>query len=705
MLLKANPPHFTILAASDAFLALVQKQRSELLSQDMLRMFPGNANDPSEKDNIFQSLQDVIRSKQTSKRPPFKYDIFKAETGKWVTEYWTHINEPVFDNTGEVAYIIDTTINVTQQMLDQQALQEAGELKGSLVREQELNDELAATVEELRSVNDELHESQDRLNSLNNQLEERVESRMQDIKNSERRFRSLVEQLPAAINVFLTQDLIVDLPNDRMLEIWGRTFDEVNGKPLAVGMPELEGQPFMQRLRDVIATGVPYISSEEKAFIQRNGKLEECYFDIVYQPIVNEDGTITSCLQIATEVTQAILSQRQIQSLNEELATINEELATTNEELSAANEELLQAQNDYLEVHSQLLKKGEDLVFTIDAATLATFDLNPNVGYFTGNPLLKSWFGLSPEEEIPLQEATDMIVEEDRERIISAINDALRFESGGNYDTEYTIYHPDHTTLRTVRAKGKTRFDENNQPIRLSGILQDITEQKRDEQRKNDFIGMVSHEMKTPLTSLSGFLQLLRMRIDGEDAIAANMLSKANKQVSRMTTLINGFLNVSRLESGKIHINKQPFDMSKLVKEAEEEALSLYNAHRIVFAPVDETFVNADKDKIGQVITNLISNAVKYSSADTVIHVACTTVDGMAVVSVKDEGIGIKEEDKDKLFERYYRVNHDNPTSISGFGIGLYLCSEIIQRHDGKIWVESEVGKGSTFSFALPVVG
>jgi len=168
--------------------------------------------------------------------------------------------------------------------------------------------------------------------------------------------------------------------------------------------------------------------------------------------------------------------------------------------------------------------------------------------------------------------------------------------------------------------------------------------------------------------------------------------------------MINGFLNVSRLESGKLSINKQRFDMAELVKESEAEALPLYASHHVVFAPVEETFVEADRDKIGQVVNNLISNAVKYSKAGSTVNVACVTTNGRAVVSVKDEGFGIKKEEINRLFERYYRVENTNNSNIAGFGIGLYLSAEIIERHQGKIWAESELGKGSTFYFSLPIV-
>ncbi len=165
--------------------------------------------------------------------------------------------------------------------------------------------------------------------------------------------------------------------------------------------------------------------------------------------------------------------------------------------------------------------------------------------------------------------------------------------------------------------------------------------------------------------------------------------------------MINSFLNISRLESGKIHIDRQTFDMASLVKETEAETVVMNNSHTFIFHPVERTMVNADRDKIGQVISNFISNAVKYSKPGLTIQIACVSEGNEARFSVSDEGMGISAEDTGRLFERYYRVK--NNSSISGFGIGLYLCAEIIMRHEGKIWVESEPGKGSTFYFSLPL--
>lgn len=242
------------------------------------------------------------------------------------------------------------------------------------------------------------------------------------------------------------------------------------------------------------------------------------------------------------------------------------------------------------------------------------------------------------------------------------------------------------------------------QVIAIAGTTRDISEIKENEQRKNDFISMVSHELKTPLTSAISYVQLAQRRaLSSGDEMAANMLERADKQHAKMTRMINGFLNVSRLESGKMQIDRRRFDLAKLVKEVEEETQSYVTTHPVTFEFCPAIFVDADREKIGQVFNNLISNAVKYSHAGKPITVSCSAGENEVTVSVHDEGIGVDQEDLPRLFERYYRVKEAETNNIAGFGIGLYLCSEIIKRHNGEIGVKSEPGKGSTFYFTLPL--
>jgi PAS domain S-box-containing protein len=246
--------------------------------------------------------------------------------------------------------------------------------------------------------------------------------------------------------------------------------------------------------------------------------------------------------------------------------------------------------------------------------------------------------------------------------------------------------------------------DPHGNIIGLSKIARDITEKKLDETRKSDFIGMVSHELKTPLTSLNAIIQVANAKLrNSSDAFLTGAMEKANVQVKRMTGMINGFLNVSRLDAGKILIDKQEFSLDDLVREIIDETKLIVNTHRISLTKCVSIKINADMDKISSVITNLISNAVKYSPRGTVIEIACDLQDEMAVFSVKDQGMGIKPADLAHIFDRYYRVESDDTRRIAGFGIGLYLSAEIIKRHDGVLWADSEIGKGSAFYFSLPV--
>jgi two-component system sensor histidine kinase VicK len=225
-----------------------------------------------------------------------------------------------------------------------------------------------------------------------------------------------------------------------------------------------------------------------------------------------------------------------------------------------------------------------------------------------------------------------------------------------------------------------------------------------DEQRKNDFIAMVSHELKTPLTSLTGIIQISNVKLkNSKDVFLAGAMEKANRQVKRMTHMINGFLNVSRLDSGKLLLDKTTFYLANLIEDIAAEILLSVSTHEFKLELDQSIVVNADKDKIWSVITNLISNAVKYSPKGKTVEIICKIIAGSAQVSVRDFGIGLTGADKEKIFDRYFRVENSNTLHISGFGIGLYLSAEIIRRHNGNIWVESESGKGSTFYFSLPL--
>lgn len=244
--------------------------------------------------------------------------------------------------------------------------------------------------------------------------------------------------------------------------------------------------------------------------------------------------------------------------------------------------------------------------------------------------------------------------------------------------------------------------DAQGNIIGLSKIARDITEKKQEEQRKEDFVSMVSHELKTPLTSITAYVQLLMAKAKKEgDNFSINALTRTEIQTKKMISMIQDFLSLARMEEGKMHMNEVVFELHPLMEEIAGDAQFLSSNHTLELIDCNEITLSGDKDKIGIVLINLISNAVKYSPDGGRITIGCEKYDKKVKVYVTDEGVGISAADQKRLFERFYRVRDQEVKNIAGFGIGLYLVSEILIYHNSKIEVESTEGVGSTFHFTL----
>jgi len=417
----------------------------------------------------------------------------------------------------------------------------------------------------------------------------------------------------------------------------------------------------------------------------------------IKDPITNEFVVLAT---VGPDVTERKQHQEELQEVNEEMAAANEELAATNEELAATNEELAQTHQDLVQYIRKLSDSEEKLLQAIETGKMGTWSIDPNTRKISMSAFVRELLGLEMNGEVAMDEVLKTIDADYREIFSATLDDAFNHHSSS--DTEYLINNLRTGEEKWIRATGKVFLDEMGNLAEYSGMFMDITERKLDELRKNDFIGMVSHELKTPLTAINGFVQVLqrKSKID-DDQYAHNALEKTQIQIRKMTAMINGFLNVSRLESGKLMIDKTSFRLDQLLQETVDETFISPSTHEIIFAQSCEVSIYADRDKIGSVVSNLLSNAHKYSSNGSSIEINCEIKDHEVIVSVKDQGIGISSDDAKKLFDRYYRVQSNH--TISGFGIGLYLSAEIIQRHNGKIWVESNEDVGSTFYFSLPL--
>lgn len=244
--------------------------------------------------------------------------------------------------------------------------------------------------------------------------------------------------------------------------------------------------------------------------------------------------------------------------------------------------------------------------------------------------------------------------------------------------------------------------DTNGQISGISKIARDISDKKLEERRKNDFISMVSHELKTPLTSILLFTQILQKRYNEiNDDLGKEMSTKIERQSKKMIAMIRDFLSLARIEEDQLQVNIEPISLLSLFKEVQDEAKLMISKHKIKIACAESTTILADRDKIAQVFSNLISNAIKYSPTGGTITIGCEKHNGKIKMFVSDQGIGIDKENQKRLFDRFYRVDSEEVAHISGFGIGLYIVSEILRYHNAAVEVESQKGLGTTFSFSL----
>ena len=234
------------------------------------------------------------------------------------------------------------------------------------------------------------------------------------------------------------------------------------------------------------------------------------------------------------------------------------------------------------------------------------------------------------------------------------------------------------------------------------GSSTDIDEQKRLEERKNAFISMASHELKTPVTSLRGFTQILQRRLKQQaDDQTLLFLDRIEVQLKKLTTLISDLLDVSRMQTGTLAFRETSIDLDELVRETVENVQAT-TTHQLSLQGATQARVFGDRDRLGQVFINLLTNAIKYSPQAEKVIVRLSSNDQEVVVAVQDFGIGIAEEHHERIFERLYQVSGPQEKAYPGLGIGLYIARQLSQRHGGRLWLESRKGAGSTFYVSLP---
>lgn len=349
------------------------------------------------------------------------------------------------------------------------------------------------------------------------------------------------------------------------------------------------------------------------------------------------------------------------------------------------------------------------LKLAVDAAGLGTWDYSPLSNDLVWDNRCKEMFGLLPDEQVDYDLFVNLIHAEDRENVLNVLTQALTGVNDGEFDQQFRTAPLSGSKEKWVKFKGKAYLNKQNVAYRFVGTSLDITVEKvHDEavnellKQKDDFMSIASHELKTPVTALQGSLQLLnKIKNNPANKMFPILIDQANKSLEKVNILISDLLNVSRINQGQLYTNKAKFSIGKVVDDCCNHIRTegLYN---LITKGDTKLEVCADIDRIDQVLINLVNNAVKYAPDSKDVIISIEKQEKMAKISVSDKGPGIRSDMLADLFDRYYRVDSSG-SQYSGLGLGLYICAEIIKKHDGEIGVDSEVGKGSTFWFTLPL--
>lgn len=328
--------------------------------------------------------------------------------------------------------------------------------------------------------------------------------------------------------------------------------------------------------------------------------------------------------------------------------------------------------------------------------------LNKDLRVITANRAFYQTFNILPEnlENRPFYELGE------QELNVSKLKQLLErvLKGGTSFDDFEIEYHLPKKGKRTLLLNARKFYRQVNSTETILLAIEDVTKLRNYEKQKDEFASVIMHELKTPVSTISGYLQLLHAHLSKRDDKKLLGYSDSMKeQITRLTNLINGLLNSSKIRAMGFDYHEGIFDIGKLIGQTIKDVQKTSKTHRITQEGKVASYVRGDKDRIAQVLINLLINAIRYSPNANKVIVKTSLKDNKVVITVKDFGIGISKVNQKKIFERFFRLNSSNKETFYGVGLGLDISSQIVHYHKGEIWVESIEGKGTQFNFSLPI--
>ena len=499
-------------------------------------------------------------------------------------------------------------------------------------------------------------------------------------QKAEEQFQFRADILRHVTDSVIVADLrgIIMYWNEGASAVFGYTAEEMMGRNTALLAPELDMAQHVEHYTSILA-GNDFVGEWQGK--RKDGS--RVWVDAKTTVLRDTQGTVIGLIGIAKDITARKEAEERLRQSERRYREMAEEVVRANEQLEI------------------VLRNVADGIMMVDSQDRLIY-ANDTIVRWNGYPSLTAL--LSAEQANRWHKHDNFTVWDEWGRPVPPDERPTTLALQGK---------PAHALLQyRVKGTGKVYwnliraqpvFDANGHVQFVIIVYTDLTEQKELEQRKDHFISMASHELKTPLTVLKVYTQLLLegLRAEGRHDLVTH-LSKMDDQISRLTKLVVDMLDISKMQAGQIEMAREAVDMEGLAREVVEN-LQPTTGHRLLMEGKAPETITGDRERLGQVLIILLTNAIKYSPrADTVVVRLGRTGETLTV-AVQDFGIGIGPEHQRRIFERFYRVLSKQDKTFPGMGIGLYIAYEIIQRHGGKMWVESAEGCGSTFYFSLPV--
>lgn len=566
------------------------------------------------------------------------------------TRVFTESDRKILENLAKTAMdqielrrsALDTIDQLTQTNIELTTARQ--DLENAVHELAEFNIEIEATNDELNKVNTELSRAYDLTVVLNSNLEK-----------SEQRLKSFISKAPVAFGILAGRELMIEVANDVILKIWNKT-REVIGQPLAEVISQEKDRTYMDILDNVFTSGTTYTDDAAHVEVKSNGISSDCYYDFIYEPLKDELGQTVAIIVIANDVTDRIIKRKKLEEVNQQLQ------------------------------------------IALHAGQLGSYKLDLKNYRMESSEICRANYGISGDARFDLDDLMQVIIPEHREMVTRNIREAVKNRLP--YRAEYQIRWPD-GSLHWMSASGLPDYDAEGNPVSMIGVTLDITKRKNYEAQKDDFLGIASHELKTPITSLKATIQLLtRLKEKPDHEMLPRLVDQAANSMEKLNALVDDLLNMHRISEGQLELEKESFNVHQMLSNCCND-IRFAGKYNLTISGDPQAAVFADEHRIEQVLVNFVNNAVKYAPHSRDIQLGIETAEGYVKVSVKDNGDGIDPSVQPYIFDRYYRANHKG-RKYSGLGLGLYISSEIIRRHNGEIGVESQPGQGSTFWFTLP---